>query len=49
MLFDNTLHARGIRLVAHFHEGELVKLARAIPRWAEGVFQAEFEAWLRQT
>jgi len=28
MLFDNTTHGRGHRLVAHFHAGELMKLAR---------------------
>src|SRR5438876_4688817 len=30
MLFDNTTHGRGHRLVAHFHAGELMKLARAV-------------------
>jgi len=49
MLFDNTVHARGVRLVAHFHKTDIVKLARSVPRWAESVFQAEFEKWLRQT
>jgi len=48
MLFDNTLHARGVRLVAHFHEGFLVKLARTVPGWAQRAFQAEFEKWLRK-
>jgi predicted ABC-type ATPase len=49
MLFDNTVHAHGVRLVAHFHKTDIVKLARSVPRWAENVFQAEFEKWLRQT
>jgi predicted ABC-type ATPase len=48
MLFDNTLHARGVRLIAHFHEGFLVKLGRTVPGWAQRVFQAEFEKWLRK-
>ena len=48
MLFDNTLHARGVRVVAHFHEGFLVKLARTVPGWAQRAFQAEFEKWLRK-
>ncbi len=47
MLFDNTVHARGARLVVHFHEAALVKLARSVPEWAQRVFQADFEKWLR--
>ncbi len=43
MLFDNTTHGRGHRLVAHFHAGELMKLARAVPKWALKVFGKEFE------
>ena len=46
MLFDNTTHGRGHRLVAHFHAGELMKLARAVPKWAQRVFGKEFEKWL---
>ena len=49
MLFDNTVHAHGIRLVAHFYKGELVKLARTVPRWAHSVFQTGFEMWLRKS
>ncbi len=49
MLFDNTVHARGVRLVAHFYKADIVKLARSVPRWADSVFQAEFEKWLRKT
>jgi predicted ABC-type ATPase len=46
MLFDNTTNGRGHRLVAHFHAGELMKLARAVPRWAQKVFGKEFEKWM---
>jgi len=46
MLFDNTTHGRGHRLVAHFHAGELMKLARAVPKGAQKVFGKEFEKWL---
>jgi predicted ABC-type ATPase len=46
MLFDNTAHGRGHRLVAHFHAGELMKLARSVPKWAQRVFGKEFEKWL---
>lgn len=45
MLFDNTANGRGLRLVAHFHEGELLKLARTVPKWAQKVFGKEFEKW----
>jgi predicted ABC-type ATPase len=46
MLFDNTTHGRGHRLVAHFHAGELMKLARVVPKWAQKVLGKEFEKWL---
>gem|GEM_PF-1439483 len=46
MLFDNTAHGRGHRLVAHFQAGELMKLARSVPKWAEKVFRKDFEKWL---
>jgi predicted ABC-type ATPase len=46
MLFDNTTHGRGHRLVAHFHAGELMKLARSVPKWTQKVFGKEFEKWL---
>jgi predicted ABC-type ATPase len=48
MLFDNTPHERGVHLIAHFHEGVLVKLARIVPKWAQRVFEAEFEKSLRK-
>lgn len=47
VLFDNTAHGRDVRLVAHFQGGKLVKLARAIPKWAQKAFGREFERWLR--
>ncbi len=46
MLFDNTTHGRGHRLVAYFHAGELMKLARSLPKWPQRVFGKEFEKWL---
>jgi predicted ABC-type ATPase len=46
MLFDNTTPGRGHRLVAHFHAGELMKLARSVPKWAQKAFGKEFEKWL---
>lgn len=46
MLFDNTAQGRGHRLVAHFQAGELMKLARSVPKWAQKVFGKEFEKWL---
>jgi predicted ABC-type ATPase len=46
MLFDNTAHGRGHRLVAHFQAGELMKLARSVPKWAQKVFGREFEKLL---
>ncbi len=45
MLFDNTTHGRGHRVVAHFRAGELMKLARALPKWARKIFGKEFEKW----
>jgi predicted ABC-type ATPase len=46
ILFDNTTHGRDARLVAHFRGGNLVKLAREIPKWAQEVFGSEFTTWL---
>jgi predicted ABC-type ATPase len=46
MIFDNTTHGRGHRLVAHFHAGELMKLARSLPKWPQKAFGKEFEQWL---
>ena len=46
MLFDNTSNGRGVRLVAHFREGDLVKLARSVPKWAQKMFGKEFDKWM---
>ena len=46
MLFDNTNNGRGVRLVVHFQDGNLVKLARSVPKWAQKVFGKEFDRWL---
>ncbi len=46
-LFDNTAHAHGVRLVAHFQQGKLLKLARTIPNWVQKVFGKEFDKWLK--
>src|SRR6266566_5268928 len=35
MLLDNTVHARDVRLVAHFRKTDLAKLARSVPKCAE--------------
>src|SRR6266496_1408366 len=47
VLFDNTAHARDVRLVAHFRGGKLVKLARQRPKWAQKAFGREFTKWLK--
>lgn len=47
MIYDNTVHARSVRLVAHFREQQLVKLSRMIPKWAERAFGTTFDTWLR--
>ena len=45
MLLDNTLNGRSHRLVARFTGGELIKVARSVPQWAERVFGEEFNLW----
>jgi len=47
VLFDNTAHARDVRLVAHFQSGKLVKLAREIPKWAQKAFGRKFTKVLK--
>ena len=37
ILFDNTPNGRGVRLVAHFQNGKLARIARAVPKWARAV------------
>ena len=41
ILYDNTTHDRGYRVVAHFTGGELSKAAQTIPDWAAKVFGKE--------
>jgi len=41
IVFDNTAHGRGYRLVAHFTNVELTKAAQTIPDWAAKVFGKE--------
>jgi predicted ABC-type ATPase len=41
ILYDNTAHNRGYRVVAHFTGGELSKAAQTIPDWAAEVFGKE--------
>jgi len=44
ILYDNTAHNRGYRVVAHFTGGKLSKAAQSIPDWAARVFGKELEA-----
>ena len=37
ILFDNTPNGRGVRLVAHFQNAQLARMARAVPKWALAV------------
>jgi predicted ABC-type ATPase len=41
ILYDNTAHGRGYRVVALFTGGELSKAAQTIPEWAAKVFSKE--------
>src|SRR6266481_528372 len=41
LVYDNTAHRRGYRVVAHFIGGELSKAAQTIPDWAASVFGKE--------
>ena len=43
ILYDNTAHDRGYRVVAHFTGGELSKAAQTIPDWAAKVFGKELQ------
>jgi predicted ABC-type ATPase len=42
ILFDNTAEGRNPRVVAQFANGEIVKVARSIPEWAQRAFGKEF-------
>jgi predicted ABC-type ATPase len=44
ILYDNTTHGRGFRVVAHFAGGELNKAAQTIPDWAAKVFGKELHS-----
>ena len=41
LVYDNTAHRRGFRVVAHFIGGKLTKTAHTIPDWAAKVFGME--------
>jgi len=41
LVYDNTAHRRGFRVVAHFICGKLSKTAQTIPDWAAKVFGKE--------
>ena len=43
IVYDNTAHNRGYRVVAHFIGGELSKAAQTIPDWAAKVFGKELQ------
>ena len=44
IVYDNTAHRRGYRVVAQFIGGELSKTAQTIPDWAARVFGKELHA-----
>jgi len=44
LVYDNTAHRRGSRVVMHFVGGKLCKTAQAIPDWAAKVFGKELRA-----
>jgi predicted ABC-type ATPase len=44
LVYDNTAHRRGSRVVMHFVGGKLSKTAQAIPDWAGKVFGKELRA-----
>ena len=44
LVYDNTAHRRGFRVVAQFIGGELSKAAQTIPDWAAKVFGKELRA-----
>ena len=43
IVYDNTAHNRGYRVVAHFIGGELSKAAQTIPDWAAEAFGKELQ------
>jgi len=44
ILYDNTAHRRGYRVVAQFIGGEVSKVAQTIPDWVAKVFDKELRA-----
>jgi predicted ABC-type ATPase len=44
LVYDNTAHRRGFRVVAYFIGGKLAKAAQTIPDWAAKVFGKELHA-----
>jgi predicted ABC-type ATPase len=44
IVYDNTVHNRGFRVVAHFAGGELNTVAQTIPDWAAKVFGKELHS-----
>jgi predicted ABC-type ATPase len=49
IVYDNTAHNRGYRVVAHFIGGELRKAAQTIPDWAAKVFGMEIHPTKQHT
>jgi predicted ABC-type ATPase len=49
IVYDNTAHDRGYRVVAHFIGGKLKKCAQTIPDWAAKVFGKELNAAKHRT
>ena len=43
IVYDNTAHRRGFRVVAQFVGGKLSKTAQSIPDWAAKVFGKELQ------
>jgi predicted ABC-type ATPase len=43
LLYDNTAHRRGVRVVAHFIGDKLSKTAQTIPDWAAKVFGKQLQ------
>jgi hypothetical protein len=48
LVYDNTAHRRGFRVVAHFVSGKLSRTTQTIPDWAANVFGKELHAAKQQ-
>jgi predicted ABC-type ATPase len=44
LVYDNTAHRRGFRVVAHFIGGKLSKIVQTVPDWAGKVFGKQLHA-----